>query len=167
MENIDTLIDMFREQKRSRSYSPTRNYSRSRSYSPSNVQIENSNDKLFNYDDYEQRSRVNKGYCSSNYKKPKFESSKFQSVKNNQTVFVHNIAFTIPEEELKYFFTSYIPQMQRFKLVDHKNDEGRVIKRFAFITVSNQKDFDTLLSLDQFEVDGRKLKIRKADDKSR
>ena len=108
---------------------------------------------------------------SKRSRSPSFKSSNFQNKRQARkesrhevTAFVCNIAFTISEEELKEFFESKV-RIQSFKLVDQKNEQGKLCKRFAFVSTFTETDFQTLLSFHDVKVDNRKLCIRKSDKK--
>jgi hypothetical protein len=108
---------------------------------------------------------------SKRSRSPSFKSSNFQNKRQPRnesrhefTAFVCNIAFTISEEELKEFFESKV-RIQSFKLVDQKNEQGKLCKRFAFVSTFTETDFQTLLSYHDVKVDNRKLCIRKSDKK--
>ncbi len=157
---------LYKSQKRSRS--PINNHyshqSQKRSRSPINDHYSYQSQKRL-------RSPMNNHYsfksqnlsASSSNENYSYKSSNFQD-KKEYTAFVCNIAFTIPEEELKEFFESRV-RVQSFKLVDQKNEQGKLCKRFAFVSTFTQLDFDNLLSLHDTMIDNRKLCIRKSDKK--
>jgi hypothetical protein len=153
-------------------------------YDPSYPNANDSNGRNYDtqrYDDYDPAHKSSYTNSSnkkdiSNYPKsgikrarspPAYESSRFQSKKHNGsdfTAFVCNIPFTILEEELQEFFESKV-KIQSFKLVDQKNEHGKLCKRFAFVSTFTEFDFQTLLSLHDTKIDNRKLCIRKSDKK--
>jgi hypothetical protein len=133
------------------------------SRSPSNSYKEHNQDMNYPVRGYKNSSKRSRS--------PSFKSSNFKNKRparnesrHEFTAFVCNIAFTISEEELKEFFESKV-KIQSFKLVDQKNEQGKLCKRFAFVSTFTETDFQTLLSFHDVKVDNRKLCIRKSDKK--
>jgi hypothetical protein len=176
----------------SHEYSNANNSNRNKydDYDPSHPNANNSNKRKYDkqrYDDYDSsykcyendtnflnRKDVSNhltqgGRMKRSQSPPAYESSRFQSKKQHGadfTAFVCNIPFTILEEELQEFFESKV-KIQSFKLVDQKNEHGKLCKRFAFVSTFTEFDFQTLLSLHDTKIDNRKLCIRKSDKKNK
>jgi RNA recognition motif. (a.k.a. RRM, RBD, or RNP domain) len=147
-------------------------------YDPRLTQYENYDmePKLQEYQDYDQRTlpryrEYDETVSKQTYSKKQFnkrnrdnkmiESDNFKRHKQEEewTAFVYNIAFTISESELKSIFEEQI-KIKKFKLVDQKNDQGKMCKRFAFVTVSSQNDFDILMNFHNIKIDGRNMFVR-------
>ena len=97
---------------------------------------------------------------------PKYYSNKYKTTKGDFTVFVCNISFQITEEEVKHIFEN-VATVTKFKMVNKTNEEGRVVKRFAFITFDDYDSMQNALRIDGYCVDDRNLVVRQAEKRDR
>ena len=85
------------------------------------------------------------------------ENQNQKNIENNKyKLFVCNISFYSKEHEIRNLFKKCVD----FKLVEKKNEFGKIIKKFAFITFSNHQDREKGLMLHGYRVDDRNLIVK-------
>ena len=110
--------------------------------------------------DSTKRSRRKISYYSKKYLKQKRHHAK------TFEIFVCNIAYTISEDEIRSLFEDVV-RVTRFKLVNSRNRHGKVVKRFAFVSVESLEELERALELDGFCVDDRPLIVRRSQRRPR
>lgn len=79
-------------------------------------------------------------------------------------IFIGNLSFNADESTLSAMFGA-IGKVEEIAIPTDR-ESGRP-RGFAFITFESQRDAQNALSLDGKEVDGRKITVKMAEDKSR
>jgi hypothetical protein len=115
------------------------------------------------YNNYTKPSR--KRYRSSSPEEP-HNYNKIHN-KNVFSAFVCNISFQVLECDVLEIFKG-VTRVAKFNLVENKDDTGKIVKRFAFVTVNTQIDLDHLIEQTNGAIlGGRPLVVRIADDRQK
>jgi hypothetical protein len=75
-------------------------------------------------------------------------------------LFVCNIPFTTSEETLRTLFESRGTTLKSFKIIDNTGRDGRVSKRFAFVSFHTESELQEGLKFHDYQIDDRKLLVR-------
>ena len=127
--------------------------------------------KIVNSEDRRYLSRKNKNEISVEDVRPhKMRRSSYSKThvhnKKLYKAFVCNISFAASEEEVREVFDN-VGCISDFKLIDKTNEMGKIVKRFAFVTMNTQCELDKLIeNTDGNRLIGRPLVVRVAEERS-
>lgn len=95
-----------------------------------------------------------------NDKNTDMRNDNLNNIKQQCSIFVCNISFAVTESDIRALFEN-VTRVLKFNLVDKKDDTGRLIKRFAFVTVESKETMKMVIqSLNGFILNGRNLVLR-------